>query len=109
MISLALGGILTLPIVWAQTVTQLFILRFLFGLAAAGTMPSANAIIRRVADRDHLGKAYGMTSSVTCIGFGIGPIVGGLMAHAWGYTAPFVLTSVVLVLSSVVVARLVKD
>ncbi|MDK1032415.1 MAG: MFS transporter, partial [Planctomycetia bacterium] len=67
-------------------------------LAGAGTIPTANAIVRKITHRHHIGKAYGLISSVTCLGWGMGPLVGGYVAAGMGLRAPFVLAGVVLLL-----------
>ena len=109
MACMLLGGILTLPVCLVESVGGLLVLRIAFGLLSAGVMPSANAIIRQVMDKEHLGKAYGMMASVTCLGWGLGPLVGGAMAKQWGLGAPFVLTGEVLLLTVLVVAWRIRE
>ena len=94
------AGAVTLPLAFAQNVPHLYVLRALFGLAAAGIMPSANAIIRRIIHEKHLGKAYGIMGSVTCLGWGLGPLTGAWLAAGMGLRAPFVLTGVILLLTA---------
>jgi len=102
------AGLVTLPLAFAKSIPQLYALRVLFGFAAAGIMPSANAIIRKAVEPHHLGRAYGVTASVTCLGWGLGPLAGGYMAKHAGLREPFVLTGVILILTTVVVALFVK-
>jgi len=98
------AGIFTLPQAFANSVGQLFALRVLFGLAAGAIMPSVNAIVRSVTSEHNLGKAYGITSSANCLGMAFGPIAGGYIAAGMGLSAPFLLTGILLIFTSALVA-----
>jgi DHA1 family multidrug resistance protein-like MFS transporter len=98
-VSTLAAALVTLPMAFATKVAHLYVLRALFGLAAAGIMPSANAIIRNIMQEKHLGKAYGVMQSVASLGMGIGPLIGGYMAASMGLTAPFILTAFVFLLT----------
>ena len=103
------AGMISIPQAFAHSVAQLFVMRVLFGLAAAGIMPSANAIIRAITHDHNIGKAYGITSSASCLGMALGPLAGGYLAAHAGLTAPFILTGLVLICTSFVVATRVKS
>ncbi len=75
----------------AQSIAQLALLRFLYGLAAGGILPAMNALVGRLVPPESYGKAYGLTASMTCLGMTAGPFLGGIMASWWGYRWPFVL------------------
>jgi len=108
--STLLAAVVVFPMGFVRRLDQLgelLVLRVLFGLAAAGIMPCANAIIRRISDVKHLGKAYGITACVTSVGMGTGPLISGYLATQ-SLAAPFVLTSAVLVLTGIAVAWRVK-
>jgi DHA1 family multidrug resistance protein-like MFS transporter len=94
------AGLVTLPQAFVQNVTQLFMLRILFGVAAGAIMPSANCIVRAVTSRHNLGKAYGVTHSANCLGMALGPVVGGYVGAYMGLSTTFTLTAVLLVLTS---------
>jgi len=94
--------------VFARNVLHLVMLRFLFGLGAAGVMPSANAIIRGGTQDRNLGKAYGVTTAATSVGWMAGPLAGGMLAASMGLRAPFVLMGAALVLAAVLVSVCVK-
>ena len=57
-----------------------------------------NALVGRLIPPDSYGKAYGLTSSMTCLGMAAGPFFGGIMASWWGYRWPFVLVSAMIAL-----------
>ena len=107
-LSTLLSGLVMIPMALAGQVWQLFLMRVLFGFLIAATTPCANVIVRRVIHERHLGKAYGITASVTCLGWGTAPLIGGYIGSAMGLRAPFVLTGVLLLLTSLVVARRIE-
>ena len=39
--------------------------------------------------REKVGSAYGLTTSVTCLGIGTGPLIGGYLASNMGLRIPF--------------------
>lgn len=88
-ISLVATGLATIPQAFASSITILFIERCLTGLAIGGLIPSVNALVSRIIPRDKIGSAYGLTSAVTCLGIGMGPFIGGIMASFAGLRFPF--------------------
>ena len=56
------------------------------GMLTAG----ASAWIGTIAPRERSGAAYGLVQSANSIGFGIGPLLGGIVANGLGLRAPFV-------------------
>jgi DHA1 family multidrug resistance protein-like MFS transporter len=109
-----LGGIFSLPFYFAKTITHLYILRFVFGLAVGGVMPSLYAIIRRITPQEDIGKAFGVTAFIGGAAFCLGPLSGGYIALLAGppgkpyYVAPFLLCGVALILISALAAWRVK-
>lgn len=97
-------GLLLIPQGLAQTVGQLGALRMAFSFCDVGTMPTANAIIRKLVPRNACGKAFGLVQSVTSFGWGLGPMVGSYLAARWGMRVPFFIVGGVFVTISVVVA-----
>ena len=64
-------------------------------------IPAINAIIRRVTHDRNLGKAYGATSSLTFVGYVVGPLAGGYLSATLGLRAPFVLMGLAFVVAAV--------
>lgn len=96
-VSTVLTGALSVPHFWADTMTQLLLLRIAFGLAAGGMMPAMNALVANVVPRSNIGQAYGFTATASALGWAIGPLIGGLAAAAFGYRWPFVIMGALLV------------
>jgi len=89
LVHIALTALTMLLHSFAQGVSQLLLLRFFYGLAAGGILPTMNALVGRLVPPSSYGKAYGLTASTTCLGMAAGPFCGGLMAAWWGYRWPF--------------------
>jgi DHA1 family multidrug resistance protein-like MFS transporter len=88
-LSLVAAGVISLPQALADRVWVLFVERCLLGLAIGGVMPSVNTLVSNIISRERVGSAYGLTSSVTCLGIGVGPFLGGSMAAVVGLRWPF--------------------
>jgi MFS family permease len=70
----------------------------LFGIAAGGMIPSANAIIADVTPADRRGFTYGITATAGAVGAAIGPLLlSTLIAPAFGFETAFVTVGVLLV------------
>jgi len=87
--SLLAAGIISIPQAFANNLIVLFIERCLLGFAAGGALPSAHLLVSRTISKDNVGGAYGLTSSVICLGIGTGPLIGGYLASIMGLRAPF--------------------
>ena len=93
--------LLIVPQAFVGNPWQLLSLRFIGGVFIGGTMPSVNALIAVQTDKAHQGEVYGMSSSISAMGMAIGPIMGALVSMLWGYSAAFLATAVVLLLTAV--------
>ena len=80
---------------WAYSLNQLIVARILFGLAVAGMLPAANAMIHGITDQASLGKAYGLATSLSMLGVAAGPFTGGYLASLAGLRVPFLTAAVV--------------
>lgn len=65
------------------------VLRFFEGIAAAGMLPSARAMITDAISIEQQGEAFGVFGAFFNIGFLLGPGIGGILAVT-GYTSTFV-------------------
>ncbi len=110
-----LSGILSLPFYFARTITHLYVLRIIFGLAIGGVMPSLYAIIRRITPERDIGKTFGVIAFIGSAAFCFGPLGGGYLSLLMGtadkpyYVAPFLMCGVALILISLLAAWRVKS
>ena len=84
-----LGGVLA-----ATSVLMLAVLVVLGGLATGATRPVANTLIARIVDEGDRGKAFGVMSSASALGWAMGPMAGGYMGAHYGFRSVFVATSI---------------
>jgi len=82
-------GLVTTP--W-----QLLWLRLGSGIFLGGTMPSVNALIASLCDKDKQGSTFGLSSSIANAGAALGPAVGATLATVAGYPSVFFATSGIL-------------
>lgn len=83
----------------AQSIAHLIWLRIFYGLAVGGILPTMNALVGQLVPPASYGKAYGLASSMSCLGMAAGPFLGGIMASAWGYRWPFAAVGAIVALS----------
>lgn len=94
----------------ARNIGELYALRIIFGVAMAGMLPSANAIIREVTPERHIGRAFGTTACVAGIAFFLGPLIGGFLAALLNaFWPPFFFCSAVLLLTALLAAWKVPE
>lgn len=64
-------------------------LSVVLGLGTGVLLTSSSAMIGLVSPPDRQGFAFGMVQSASALGFGIGPLLGGVFANLLGLQAPF--------------------
>ena len=61
-----------------------------------GILPTANALIGRMAGPGQRGTVFGLTASATFLGSSLGPLTGGSVAAAFGLHWVFLVTAAML-------------
>ncbi len=89
----------SLPQAFAHSYWSFLAGRFALGIFVGGILPTANALVGRLAGRENRGLVYGATASATFLGGFLGPISGGAVAAAFGLRWVFVMTAAVLATS----------
>ncbi|PKN71750.1 MAG: hypothetical protein CVU54_01640 [Deltaproteobacteria bacterium HGW-Deltaproteobacteria-12] len=95
-VNLFITSLMWLAHAFSRSISQLLVVRILFGFAAGGNLPTMNALVGKMTPKESYGKAYGVISSVTSIGMMLGPLTGGIMASSIGLRWPFILVSLLL-------------
>ena len=75
--------------------------RFGLGLFVGGILPTANALVGRLAASGDRGLVYGITASAMFLGGSLGPLSGGLIAATAGLHWVFLVTAVLLAVNLV--------
>jgi len=102
------GALVVAAMGFVQNVQQLLILRVIQGMLT-GTVPAATTLVASSAPRERSGYALGLLQMAIWTGASVGPLMGGLLADAWGYRAAFLVTGSLLFLAGLTVWRFVEE
>lgn len=102
------GAVTVLLMAYVQTGEGLVMLRLAQG-AVTGTVSAANALVAAVVPREKMGYAMGLMQMALWAGIAIGPLIGGIMADAFGYEMAFILTAILLTLAGLLVWWFVEE
>ena len=75
--------------IWADTVFLLVLIRFLHGVAGGMVIPIAQAYIGDVSPEGAEGKWMGYANAAFSSGFGVGPLMGGVLTEYFGMDVVF--------------------
>jgi DHA1 family multidrug resistance protein-like MFS transporter len=75
--------------IWAHSVASLTMVRFAGGAAAAMVSPIAQAYIGDITPKGEEGKWMGIFNATYIVGFGTGPLLGGVVADHFGMNSAF--------------------
>ncbi|MFF9570544.1 MFS transporter [Streptomyces sp. NPDC014685] len=106
---LVLFGIGSLAAGFSQSSGQLIAARAGMGVGGALLMTTTLAVVVQIFDDSERVKAIGIWSTVSSLGFAVGPLVGGVMLDHFWWGAIFLINLPVVVLALVAVARLVPE
>ena len=96
------GAIIISIMAFVRSGEELVVLRMIQGLIT-GVMGATNALVAGAVPRGKTGYAMGLMQVGMGIGLGLGPVIGGLVADAYGYQAAFFITAALLAIAGVVV------
>ena len=96
------GAVILLLMAFVRSAEELVLLRTIQGLIT-GTIAAANALLAAIVPRQRMGYAMGLLQVGSGTGVALGPLIGGLIADAFGYGAAFYVTAALLFLSGVLV------
>lgn len=102
-----LTGLTLIPHAFVHSTGELLFWRMASSFAGAGTIPAMNALIRNMVPRQACGRAFGLVQSISCLGWGIGPVVGSILAAHLGMRTPFIVVGVLFILISGLVVWMV--
>jgi MFS family permease len=95
------GG--TLAFLFADRYIDLIFIRILQGLGVALTIPASLALMTTSSVKRTRGGSMGLYSTMRVLGFGIGPLLSGILYGIYGFQAVFVLGAAFVLLSTVLV------
>jgi DHA1 family multidrug resistance protein-like MFS transporter len=94
------AGLLFVPMALATEPWHLVALQGLFGFAAGGMVPAANALIAHHTSPERRGMTYGIAQSAGSFGAFVGPLGGSAIAATLGFRAAFFFTAGILIASA---------
>jgi len=74
---------------WSPSYKELFLFRVFSGIGAAMVIPTAFAYAGKLASPGQEGRYMGIFNIALIAGFGIGPVIGGLVYDSYGMDATF--------------------
>ncbi len=80
----------------AQAPWQLIALQALFGFAAGGLIPAANALVADNTPADRRGAVYGLMAAAQSTGGFVGPLAGSILAASLGFPVALSVTGALL-------------
>ena len=102
------GAVILAAMGFVQNVWQLAALRAIQGMLT-GTVAAATTLVASSTPRERAGYALGLLQMAVWSGASVGPLLGGLVADAWGYRAAFWVTGILLFLAGLTVWRFVEE
>ncbi|MBP3040154.1 MFS transporter [Bacillaceae bacterium Marseille-Q3522] len=105
-ILLFLAGIFYLPGGFVTNIWQLVLIRFVLGITIGGIIPVRIAYIRQEAPIAMQGEVLGYNTSLRFLGNVIGPMMGGVLSGYFGFSAVFILTSLLLIICGFVLLKI---
>ncbi|MWC27100.1 MFS transporter [Paenibacillus sp. MMS18-CY102] len=104
---------LSLSVVYALTALvhspwELVGIRLLHGFVG-GFVPASMAIVASIAPERRMGWSLGMMQAATMTGSIMGPLLGGLLSHAFGQRQSFIVAASFILLATIAVMLFVKE
>jgi len=98
---ITLGGaaLASAPQAFAPNYWSFVAARFALGLFVGGILPTANALVGRLAPAGDRGMVYGVTASAMMLGGSLGPLSGGAIAATLGLHWVFLVTALLLTIN----------
>ena len=95
---IALGGaaLASVPQAFVPNYWSFVASRFALGLFVGGILPTANALVGRLAPAGDRGTVYGITAAAMFLGQSLGPLSGGAIAATLGLRWVFLVTAILL-------------
>lgn len=102
------GTVILFIMAHVQSAEQLVLMRAIQGLVT-GTVAANSALAASVAPREKAGYAMGLMQVALGAGIAVGPMIGGFLADAYGYSAAFYGTALLLFISGLLITFGIKE
>ena len=102
-------SLIPLMYIFVKTPLALYLVQFIYGLAAAMTVPSWYAIFTRHVDKNHEGVEWGVYQTFVDLGSAAAATIGGFIAYRFGFSLLFMLVSLLIFLGSMFLLGVYKN
>ena len=102
------GAVVLCLMAFVHSAEELVLLRMVQG-TITGVVGAANALVAATAPREQAGYAMGLMQVGTAVGIGLGPMLGGMVADAYGYGSAFYVTGAMLAIAGLIVVLGVQE
>lgn len=92
--ALVLAGFTAMLFTMANSITSIFVVHFFHAIALGFYTPSWSAIFSRHLDKEKYAFDWSLDSTAIGLASGVAGITGGLIANSFGFSAVFVITSI---------------
>jgi len=93
---------------FVQSVETFFILRLFMGVVT-GFIPTSLAFISAQTNKEEAGKVLGTLQMGSVSGMLFGPVIGGLLADAFGFQYTFIITAVSITIAAIIILFGIKE
>lgn len=102
-------GLFYLPPFWANSTVLLIIFIGMMGVFVGGLVTSSNSMVSLSVPYSKQGIAYGLSQSAMSLGTGVGPFIGGGLAHVVGLRPIFLVAAGVFILVGILCMKLIPQ
>ena len=88
-IGLFFYAVISLGFIWANSISQLVLIRLVHGVAGSMILPIAQAYVGDISPEGEEGKWMGYSNAAFFSGFGFGPLMGGVLTEHLGMDIAF--------------------
>ena len=110
MVSMLLQAVAIAWLIWAQSLSSLYIFALVYGFFYSGFGPSGAALISDTFGVKNIGAVLGLMEIGFGIGAAIGPAVGGYIFDVSGnYTVAFIIAAVAMLVATLLVTMVRRE
>jgi len=95
--------------IWSHSVIQIAWIRMLHGIGSAMVIPIATAVIGDISPDGKEGRMMGNFQVALFLGFGAGPLLGGLVMQTWSINEVFLVMGCMSLFSMLIIARFLPE
>jgi len=106
---MACYGLVAFLYVFADDLSQVFLIRLLHGVGAGMIWPALAAFVIDQSPREKRGEVIGLLSGVEMLGFAIGPFLGGILYSLGGMNLPFLGCSALALLAMIMIWAFIRE